>query len=260
MSGGRTHAPPDPLGPEGAADVAGAAVGAAGGALGGAAGGIPDPAASPARTFGSRKANPGASTAVGASEEAGTQPLADAHAGKAAGVAGQGADVARGVERGLVEDGVARTAGDGGGYQLAVFRQRQQQDDFAFQPLGHGLRRIEQVFRQRGLGALQRCALQAAGRDGRVLRACVGGACRGADSFRYRLGRGGRQQARGDGGGGRGRRLRRQPDRADDQQDMQGEAGQQGEVERHWRDSRGFPAGTDRFRVARRRRPYTSRP
>ncbi|MBK7611244.1 MAG: hypothetical protein IPJ15_08275 [Actinomycetales bacterium] len=88
MSGGRTHAPPDPLGPEGAADVAGAAVGAAGGALGGAAGGIPDPAASPARTFGSRKANPGASTAVGASEEAGTQPLADAHAGKAAGSVG----------------------------------------------------------------------------------------------------------------------------------------------------------------------------
>ena len=53
-------------------------------------------------------------------------------------VAGQGADLPRGVERGPVEQGMAGTADDGGIDHLAAVRQDQQQDGFAFKTLRHG--------------------------------------------------------------------------------------------------------------------------
>lgn len=158
-------------------------------------------------------------------------------------ITGQGADASCRVEGGLVEDGVAGTAGDRCGEQLAGIRQVQQQDHVAFQAQRHGLRRVVQVFRERTLRAAQRASAQIARRIAGVGWGRVGGGF-GTHRLGHRRRFRGREQPCVHARWCRRTLLPGQPVRGKDEHGVQGETQQQGEVERHREDSSHFAPPT----------------
>lgn len=78
-------------------------------------------------------------------------------------IAGQGTELPCGSQGRTIEDGVAGRLGNFGVGDASLSVQTEQQEHFAFQFLFDGLRRIQQMFAERTLGALQ---LLAAGSGG----------------------------------------------------------------------------------------------
>ena len=70
-------------------------------------------------------------------------------------IAGQGTDVACGVDGCSIEQRMAGTLGDFYGLNSSLAVQCQQQHDIALQPLGYCRLRIKQVLREHGLGTMQ---------------------------------------------------------------------------------------------------------